>query len=176
MIEKTFKVSKNGTIDQDFKNRSISQYLHNAVQVNVDIPNECFENLDNYGVELAVAICDATGYELEKLSTLFMMVNDAMVEGCTRYSCVLSMAYTKKVGKLKLTPYIRTTLTEEIDGVETTFIAIQQTFTNTYLNVEFAVPNTTSIELEDAPIITQLENVINQLTARITALENGGSE
>ena len=82
----------------------------------------------------------------------------------------------QKVGKLKLTPYIRTTLTEEIDGVETTFIAIQQTFTNTYLNVEFAVPNTTSIELEDAPIITQLENVINQLTARITALENGGSE
>ena len=73
MIEKTFKVSKNGTIDQDFKNRSISQYLHNAVQVNVDIPNECFENLDNYGVELAVAICDATGYELEKLSTLFMI-------------------------------------------------------------------------------------------------------
>ena len=176
MIEKTFKVSKNGTILEDFKNRSISQYLHNAVQVNVDIPNECFENLDNYGVELAVAICDSTGYELEKLSTLFMMLNETNISGFKRYSCVLSMAYTKKVGKLKLTPYIRTTITEEIDGVEQTFIAIQQTFTNTYLNVEFAVPNTTSIELEDAPIITQLENVINQLTARITALENGDSE
>lgn len=171
MIEKTFVVSKNGTIEKDFKNRSISQYLHNAIQVNVDIPNECFEGLDNYGVELACALCDATGNKIETLSTLVMLLNETEIIGYKRYSCVLSMAYTRKVGKLKLTPYIRTTITEEIDGEEQTFIAIQQTFTNTYLNVEFAVPNTTSIELEDAPVITQLENMINQLQQQVYQLQ-----
>lgn len=176
MIEKTFKVSKNGTIDQDFKNRSISQYLHNAVQVNVDIPNECFENLGNYGVEMACVLCDMTGTEIKQLYSLVMIENEVEIEGYKRWSCVLSLGYTKELGKLKLTPYIRTTSEVEIDGEMQTVVSIQQTFTNTYLNIVFAVPNTTTIEIEDAPVITQLENQINIIYNRLHQIEQGGTE
>lgn len=172
MIEKTFVVNTKGLIEKDFKNRNISQFLHNAIQVNVDIPKECFSGLDNYGVEMAVELDDKTGKKIKNLATLVMIPNEIELQGYDRYSCVLTLAYTKELGILKFTPYIRTTITEEIDGVETTFIAIQQTFTNVNLNIEFAVPNTTTIELEDAPVITQLENQIISLQRQIQALQS----
>lgn len=172
MIEKTFSVNTKGFIEKDFINRNISQYLHNAIQVNVDIPKACFQNLDNYGVELAIELMDKTGRKLKDLATLVLMLNEQDMGEYDRYSCVLTIAYTKELGLLKMTPYIRTTTTEIIDGVETTFISIQQTFTNTYLNIEFAVPNTSSVELEDAPIITQLENMIISLQRQVNQLQS----
>ena len=162
MINKEIILNADGSIKKDFSDRAIPQNSNNQVSVNVLIPSTCFVGLQNYAVLLAVS--RIIGNSETTLNTLVMSVSKSItIEGVVyvKYTAYLSSDYTDKLGQLKFSPYIQTTATITEDGVTSEVISIQQSFTNSNLNVIKSVLPQYDASLEPAPVVSVIEGQIN---------------
>lgn len=171
MINKEI-IYRNGGIERDFINKQIPQYSHMQVNVNCLIPAALLQGLPNYAVMLAMEFKADDAEDYEQRPSLVMFTGKALtIDGIDyiKFMALLTLNYTDKVGRLKLTPYIQTTaqLEEEVEegGVITTRIrtitTIQQTFTEGYLIVVKASKDTGDSSVEDPEVITELLALIN---------------
>lgn len=162
MINKEIILNADGSIKKDFVDRNIPQNSNNQVSVNVLIPSGCFTGLQNYAVLLAVSRIIANVETT--LNTLVMSVAKSItIDGVVyvKYTAYLDSSYTDKIGQLKFSPYIQTTATITVGGTTSEVISIQQSFTNSNLNVIKSVLPQYDASLEEAPIATTLEAQIN---------------
>ncbi len=161
MINKEIILNADGSIKKDFSDRAIPQNSNNQVSVNVLIPSSCFTGLQNYAVLLAVS--RIIGNSETTLNTLVMSVSKSItIEGVLyiKYSAILSYSYTDKIATLKFSPYIQTTATTLVEDVATEVITIQQSFTNSNLNVIKSVLPQYDASLEEGTIATTLAEQI----------------
>lgn len=162
MINKEIILNADGTIKKDFSDRAIPQNSNNQVSVNVLIPSTCFTGLQNYAVILAVSRI-ISNVETT-LNTLVMSVSKSItIDGVVyvKYTAYLTTDYTDKLGQLKFSPYIQTTATITEDDETSEVISIQQSFTNSNLNVIKSVLPQYDASLEEGTIATTLETQIN---------------
>ena len=162
MINKEIILNADGSIKKDFSDRAIPQNSNNQVSVNVLIPSTCFVGLQNYAVILAVSRI-ISNVETT-LNTLVMSVSKSItIDGVVyvKYTAYLSSDYTDKLGQLKFSPYIQTTATTTIEDESVEVISIQQSFTNSNLNVIKSVLPQYDASLEEGTIATTLETQIN---------------
>ena len=162
MINKEIILNADGTIKKDFSDRAIPQNSNNQVSVNVLIPSTCFTGLQNYAVILAVSRI-ISNVETT-LNTLVMSVSKSItIDGVVyvKYTSYLDNSYTEKIGVLKFSPYIQTTATVSEGGTTSEVISIQQSFTNSNLNVIKSVLPQYDASLEEGTIATTLEGQIN---------------
>ena len=162
MINKEIILNADGTIKKDFSDRAIPQNSNNQVSVNVLIPSTCFTGLSNYAVLLAVS--RIIGNSETTLNTLVMSVSKSItIDGVVyvKYTAYLTTDYTDKLGQLKFSPYIQTTTTITEGGTTSEVISIQQSFTNSNLNVIKSVLPQYDASLEEGTIATTLETQIN---------------
>ena len=161
MINKEIILNADGSIYKDFIDRNIPQYQNNQVSVNVLIPSACFTGLENYAVLLGVSRT-ISGVETT-LNTLIMTASKSITiddVSYVKYSAILSYSYTDKISTLKVSPYIQTTATTTIDNVSTEVISIQQSFTNSNLNVIKSVLPQYDASLEEGTTATTLATQI----------------
>ena len=163
MINKEIILNVDGSIKRDFIDRNIPQNSNNQVSVNVLIPSACFTGLSNYAVILGVARKLNGENTYTTLNSLVMTASKSItIEGVLyiKYSAILSISYTNKIGILQLSPYIQTTATTTINNVATEVIILQQAFTNSQLNVIKSVLPQYDASLEEGTIATTLAGQI----------------
>jgi len=163
MIVKEIYLGTSGVV-KDFNDRNIPQFSHNQVQLKVFIPTSCFENLENFGVELAGTI--KYGSTLDLTPVLVMFAGETKeLDGVSyiAYSCLLDERFTNKIAQVRMTPYIKTsTITDyDNDGSADTVIRVQQTFTYFQLNVISSMTDTYDVSMEEANVITQFEQALS---------------
>lgn len=161
MINKEIILNADGSIYKDFLDRNIPQYQNNQVSVNVLIPSACFTGLENYAVLLSVSRT-ISGVETT-LNTLIMTASKSITIDdvvYVKYSAILSYSYTDKISTLKVSPYIQTTATTTINNASTEVISIQQSFTNSNLNVIKSVLPQYDASLEEGTTATTLATQI----------------
>ena len=163
MIVKEIYLGTSGVV-KDFADRNIPQFSHNQVQLKVFIPTSCFENLSNFGVELAGTI--KYGSTLDLTPVLVMFAGETKeLNGVSyiAYSCLIDERLTQKLAQIRMTPYIKTsTITDyDNDGYADTVISVQQTFTYFQLNVISSMTDTYDVSMEEANVITQFEQALS---------------
>lgn len=161
MINKEIILNADGSIKKDFSDRAIPQNSNNQVSVNVLIPSTCFTGLSNYAVLLAVS--RIIGNSETTLNTLVMSVSKSItIDGVVyvKYTAYLSSAYTDKIGQLKFSPYIQTTTTITEGGTTYNAISIQQSFTNSNLNVIKSVLPQYDASLEEGNIASTIIGMV----------------
>lgn len=162
MINKEFILNADGTIKKDFQDRNIPQYANNQVSVNVLIPASCFTGLQNYAVLLGVSRI-ISGVETT-LNTLVMTASKSITLDnvlYVKYSAILSYSYTELLGTLKVSPYIQTTATTTIEDESVEVISIQQSFTNSNLNIIKSVLPQYDASMQEADVVSTIEAQLN---------------
>lgn len=162
MINKEIILNIDGSIKKDFQDRNIPQYANNQVSVNVLIPASCFTGLQNYAVLLGVSRI-ISGVETT-LNTLVMTASKSITLDnvlYVKYSAILSYSYTELLGTLKVSPYIQTTATTTIDNESVEVISIQQSFTNSNLNVIKSVLPQYDASMQEADVVSTIEAQLN---------------
>ena len=162
MINKEFILNADGTIKKDFTDRNIPQYANNQVSVNVLIPSACFTGLQNYAVILGVSRI-ISGVETT-LNSLVMTASKSITLDnvlYVKYSAILSYSYTELLGTLKVSPYIQTTATTTIEDESVEVISIQQSFTNSNLNIIKSVLPQYDASMQEADVVSTIEAQIN---------------
>jgi len=161
MINKEIILNSDGTIKKDFCDRNIPQNSNNQVSVNVLIPSACFTGLQNYavilGISRIISNVETTLNSLIMTASKSITIDNVLY---VKYSAILSVDYTDKIGTLKLSPYIQTTATIDVGGVSTEVISIQQAFTNSNLNVIKSVLPQYDASLETGTTATTLAGQI----------------
>ena len=163
MINKEIILNADGSIYKDFIDRNIPQNSNNQVCVSCLIPSTCFTGLENYAVILGVARKLNGENTYTTLNTLIMTASKSItIDGVlyVKYSAYLTIDYTDKIGVLQLSPYIQTTALTDVGGVSTEVITLQQSFTNSQLNVIKSVLPQYDASLETGSVATTLAGQI----------------
>lgn len=162
MINKEFILNADGSIKKDFQDRNIPQYANNQVSVNVLIPASCFTGLQNYAVILGVSRI-VSGVETTLNSLVMTASKSITIDGVlyVKYSAILSYSYTELLGTLKVSPYIQTTATTTINNESVEVISIQQSFTNSNLNVIKSVLPQYDASMQEADVVSTIEAQLN---------------